>query len=124
MNPLLTTCPVCNERLSVVRLHCPNCDTSIEGRFETGRWGLLSRDQLEFLETFIRCEGKFTRMEKELGLSYPTLRGRFTEIVRHMGFAVGPEEAMAGDEDRHVILDELAAGKISSAEAMRLLEGK
>ncbi len=124
MNPLLTTCPVCHEPLSVVRLHCRNCDTAIEGRFETGRWGMLSPEQLNFLETFLRCEGKFTRMEKELGLSYPTLRSRFTEVLRQMGFSVEAEEPPAPtEEQRHRILDELASGKISSEDAMRLLEG-
>jgi hypothetical protein len=114
---------VCQERLSITRLHCRNCDTTIDGHFDLGRWGRVTNEQLEFLEMFIRCEGKFSRMEKEMGLSYPTLRSRLGEIIRQMGFSVGPEEAPPGDEERRSILDRLGRGEITSKEAMSLLEG-
>ena len=124
MTQMITICPVCGDRLSVQRLHCRSCDTSIEGHFETGRLGRLSAEQMAFVETFIRCEGKLNRMEGELGMSYPTLRARLTEVIRQMGFEVGPEEAGLSVEERHHILDELAQGKISSEQAMSLLEAE
>jgi hypothetical protein len=124
MNRVLTACPVCGEKLAITRLHCRTCDTAIEGHFELGRMGRLSTEQLEFAETFLRCEGKLNRMERELGLSYPTLRSRLTDLIRQMGFMVGPEDAGVSDTVRHRILDDLASGKISSEEAMRLLEGE
>ena len=123
MNPILTTCPVCAGALTVTRLHCRSCDTAVEGHFETGRMGRLRADQLQFVETFIRCEGKLNRMERELGLSYPTLRSRLTEVITQMGFELGPEPAEISDKQRHRILDELAQGEISSEQAMQLLQG-
>ena len=90
MNQMLTTCPVCDERLSITRFHCRNCDTTIEGHFDIGRFGRLSAEQMDFLEIFVRCEGKLSRMEPELGMSYPTLRARLTEIIHSLGFPVGP----------------------------------
>jgi hypothetical protein len=117
------TCPVCEHRLTVTRLHCRNCDTTIEGHFETGRMGRLSAEQLSFVETFMRCEGKLNRMEGVLGLSYPTLRSRLSQVIQAMGFEVGPEQADTSDEQRHQILDELASGQISSERAIELLEG-
>jgi hypothetical protein len=123
MNPVLTVCPVCSERLSITRLECRSCDTAIEGQFEIGRLGRLSSEQLDFVETFIKCEGKLNRMEPELGMSYPTLRARLNDVIRTMGFPIGPEVERLSDEERHQILDDLALGKMSSAEAMRLLEG-
>jgi hypothetical protein len=123
MNPILTTCPVCEERLSITRLHCRNCDTTIEGHFDFGRLGRLNAEQLNFLETFIRCEGKLNRMEPEMGMSYPTLRARLHEIIQTMGFTVGTDIGRMSDEERHRILDELASGKLSSEEAMQMLEG-
>ncbi|HLF81097.1 MAG TPA: DUF2089 domain-containing protein [Anaerolineales bacterium] len=123
MNPLLTTCPVCAGALTVTRLHCRSCDTSVEGHFETGRIGRLRADQMQFVETFIRCEGKLNRMERELGLSYPTLRSRLTEVITQMGFELGPEPAEISDKQRHRILDELASGEISSEQAMQQLQG-
>jgi hypothetical protein len=122
MNRLLTACPVCGERLEVTRLLCRSCDTALEGHFDLGRLGRLSPDQLHFVETFVRCEGRLNRMEREMELSYPTLRSRLGDIIRQMGFAVGPEAATGAAEERHRILDELAAGRITSEEAMRALE--
>jgi hypothetical protein len=77
---------------------------------------------VRFVEAFIRCEGKLNRLEVELGMSYPTLRSRLTEIIRDMGYDVEPEPPSLGEEERHRILDDLARGEISSEEAMRLLE--
>jgi len=122
MNILLTNCPVCGDPLAVTRLHCRKCDTTVEGHFEVGRLGRLTPEQVSYVEAFVRCEGKLNRMEREVGLSYPTLRARLTEIIRQMGFVVGAETAVL-DEERHRVLDELAAGKITSEEAMRALEG-
>lgn len=122
MNAMPRLCPVCEHRLSVTRMHCRNCDTAIEGYFDTGRIGRLAPEQLAFVETFVRCEGKLNRMERELKLSYPTLRSRLTEVIEQMGFEVGPGEPELSDEERHQILDGLARGDISSEEAMRMLE--
>ena len=122
MNQMLTTCPVCDERLSITRFHCRNCDTTIAGHFDIGRFGRLSAEQMNFLEVFVRCEGKLSRMEPELDMSYPTLRARLTEIIRSLGFPVGPETKLINDEERHKILDDLASGKLTSEEAMQLLE--
>ena len=122
MTSLLTTCPICGHQLTVTRLHCRNCDTAIEGHFETGRMGRLTPDQMGFVETFLRCEGKLNRMEGALGLSYPTLRSRLTQVIQQMVFEVGPEEPELGDEQRHRILDDLASGEITSEAAMELLE--
>jgi hypothetical protein len=122
MNQMLTTCPVCRDQLSITRFHCRNCDTTIDGYFDIGRLGRLSTEQLEFVETFLRCEGKLSRMEPELDMSYPTLRARLTDVIRTMGFQVGPETGGLDEAERRQILDDLASGKLSSEEAMRLLE--
>lgn len=124
MRTMLTLCPVCGERLTVARLHCRSCSTSIEGQFDPGPLGRLTGEQLSFVETFVRCEGKLNRMEREVGLSYPTLRSRLTEVIRQMGYAVGVEAPALSDEERHQVLDLLASGDIDSAEAMRRLEGE
>ncbi len=126
MKTLPGKCPICGENLTVTRVHCRNCDTTIEGQFSLGVLELLSKEQLLFVETFVRCEGKLNRMEKEMGLSYPTLRSRLTELIRAMGYEVGQEEpATAGiaDEDRRRVLEDLAAGRISTEQAVKSLQG-
>lgn len=127
MKTLPGKCPICGENLTVTRIHCRNCDTTIEGQFSLGMLELLSREQLLFVETFIRCEGKLNRMEKEMGLSYPTLRSRLTELIQALGYDVGQEEwppaAGISDEARRHILEELAAGRLSTEQAVKSLQG-
>lgn len=128
MNQVLNKCPVCKSDLLVTRLHCLQCLTTIEGHFrpEANSFAALSPEQLQFLLTFIRCEGRFNRMEEELGLSYPTLRNRFNEILRALGFEPGREEAPVrlSAEDRMRVLDDLAEGRISPEDAQKRLLGK
>jgi hypothetical protein len=125
MHSAPTRCPICQSEMEVVRLHCPSCDTSIEGHFESGNFANLSREQLEFMITFVRCEGKINRMEQEVGLSYPTIRNRLHEVIRALGFEPGKEEVTEiSDEKRRSILEDLDAGKISADDAMRILRGE
>ena len=124
MHPILTRCPVCSGELAVTRLRCTGCDTTIEGRFETGPFAELSAEQRAFVETFVRCEGKFTRMQGEMGLSYPTLRARLYDIIRALGYEPGGEEPVGmPDEARRQVLADLNAGRITADEAVRLLKG-
>src|ERR1700752_2484985 len=113
-----TRCPVCKSELEITRLHCPSCDTSIEGRFTGGPIAHLTAEHLDFIVTFVRCEGKINRMEQELGLSYPTIRNRLHEVIRALGFEPGKDEpAEVSPETRSTVLADLESGKISPNEA-------
>jgi hypothetical protein len=125
MNTSLTRCPVCGNELTITRLHCEVCDTTLEGHFTGGPFAHLSVEQLNFIETFVRCEGKITRMETELALSYPTIRNRLHEVIRALGYEPGKEEPVEITEDkRSQVLEDLEAGKISADDAMRVLRGE
>jgi hypothetical protein len=108
----------------VERYRCESCDTRVEGRFENSAFPGLTVEQVEFIRTFVRCEGKITRMEDEIGLSYPTIRNRLHEVIRALGYEPGGAEEPAGlsEEDRQRILEDLDLGRISAEEAMRLLK--
>ncbi len=126
MNPLIYKCPVCDEDLVITHLYCSHCRTTIEGKFNlpSSPFSRLSPEQMQFLLTFIRCEGKFNRMEEELKLSYPTLRSRFNELLQSMGFEAEEEaEIKLSPEERKRILSELNKGKISAEEAQVRLKG-
>lgn len=125
MKPSLNKCPVCGEDLSVARYHCDTCDTSIEGRFENSAFPGLNAEQIEFVKTFVRCEGKINRVEGELGLSYPTIRNRLHEVIRALGFEPGKDEAPdISEEQRRSVLEDLDKGNISADKAMRILRGE
>ena len=124
MHPVIHECPICGEALAVTRLHCRNCDTSLEGHFALGRFHTLSPEQLHFAETFIRCEGKINRVEDELKISYPTVRARLHELIRAMGYEVREEPLPAPKAvDRRAILAQLERGELSAEEAARQLAG-
>ena len=120
-----TRCPVCQSQLEVTKLHCSSCDTSIEGRFTGGTIAHLTAEHLDFIVTFIRCEGKINRVEQEIGLSYPTIRNRLHEVIRALGFEPGKDEPMdVSAEKRSSVLTDLEEGKISADDAMRILRGE
>jgi hypothetical protein len=89
-----------------------------------GRLYQLAPEQLGFIETFIRCEGKITRVERELGISYPTVRSRLHDVIHALGYEVGEEEAPPDDKERQEILENLSAGRVTSEEAIQLLRGE
>ena len=123
MYAVIGQCPICQDDLIVTRLHCRNCDTTLEGHFELGNLRKLTPEQLSFIETFIRCEGKITHVEQELGISYPTVRSRLHDVIRVLGYEVGEEEPTPDETKRRAVLEDLAQGRISSEKAVELLQG-
>lgn len=129
---VIATCPVCASELVVTRLHCRSCGTTLEGDFSVGRFGRLSREQLGLLESFLRSRGNLREMERELGISYPTVRGRVEALVRALGFGARADaesdvdDPAPGDDptvrvavagSRTAILERLARHEISAEEA-------
>lgn len=123
MYPVIGRCPVCGDTLAVTRLHCRSCDSALEGQFSLGRFYQLSPEQLAFVETFIRCEGKLTRLQQDLGISYPTARSRLTQVIRALGYEVQEQAEPVSAGERKAILEQLAGGEISSEDAVELLKG-
>ena len=125
MNKLPSYCPICQSTLEVTRVYCAHCDTTIDGHFapSANPFAVLNKEQMHFLMTFIRCEGRFNRMEEELNLSYPTLRNRLQEILKALGFEPKADDVKLSAEERMQILDLLAKGEISAEEAQNQLSG-
>ncbi len=114
-------CPVCSHDLEAVRLQCTNCGTAVEGHFELSKFSRLDPEQLAFLELFLKARGNIKEVEREMGLSYPTVRGRLDDLLTALGYAAEPERKTEGTRRRREVLDALDAGKISAEEALRLL---
>ena len=122
---VISTCPVCSSELAVTRLHCRSCGTTLEGDFSVGRFGRLNREQLALLESFLRSRGNLREMERELGISYPTVRSRVEALVRSLGFGPRSDEdaAPAGEpgQTREDILERLARREITAEEAAQAI---
>jgi hypothetical protein len=95
---VISTCPVCSGELAVTRLHCRSCGTTLEGEFSVGRFGRLTREQLLLLESFLRSRGNLRDMERELSISYPTVRSRVEALVRALGFGPRADSDEAADD--------------------------
>jgi hypothetical protein len=127
MYQVLGSCPVCGGELEVARLHCPTCDTAIEGTFGLGRIYHLSRDQAQFVEVFLKNRGSLKDVGLELDISYPTVVNRLNDTLIALGYRerVKPaDETPPAPDQRRDILDRLARGEIGADEAARLLKGK
>ena len=128
MNKLIEKCPICSHELTITKVFCEQCGTTMSGQFgSTGsRFNKLTEEQMDFLMAFIRCEGKFNRMEEELNLSYPTLRNRFNDILAVMGFEGNrsDEEHTLSKDDRIEILQKLDKGTLNPEQAELMLRGK
>jgi hypothetical protein len=108
----------------VARYSCESCDTSIEGRFENSAFPGLNNEQIEFVKTFVRCEGRIKRMEDELHVSYPTIRNLLQDVIRAMGYEPGKDVSPeVSDEKRRSVLEDLDLGRITAEDATRMLRG-
>ena len=112
-------CPVCQTTMEVVRLQCPSCSTVIEGQFSLGRFQRLTSEQLQFVETFMRCRGVIKDVEEQMGISYPTVRGRLDNVIRALGYEP-PDEGSPQDRRRN-LLEDVRNGRLTVEEAHRLL---
>lgn len=116
-------CPVCDSPMNVTRLACEKCGTAIEGSFETCRFCQLTKEQKEFIEIFIVSRGNIKEVERVLGISYPTVRGRLEAVIEALGYradskAADDEEAAAR---RKSVLESLSRGEITAEQALKML---
>ena len=118
-------CPVCDHEMKISKLTCTYCPTKIEGEFSSCKFCRLPAEQLIFMEAFIKCRGNIKEVEKELGISYPTVRSRLDSVIEALGYAVDKERVPENDKEnsheesvrRQEILEALGRGEISAQEA-------
>jgi hypothetical protein len=116
-------CPVCGDELSITRLSCGNCKTSLEGNFASCKYCKLADEQIEFLEVFIGCRGNIKEVERELGISYPTVRNRLEGLIEALDCKVEKNPILDEEEEarRQSILTDLGKGEIDYREAAKRL---
>jgi len=118
---ILENCPTCGEDLEITQLHCTSCETAISARYTPCRFCRLSPESLRLIETFLRSRGNVKEMERELGLSYPTVRARLDEALRELGVGGETRVEEESTDRRQEILEQLNRGEIKAAEAAVLL---
>ncbi|MGG3468949.1 DUF2089 domain-containing protein [Neobacillus pocheonensis] len=116
--PLITNCPVCSKQLKITKLQCTHCHTTVENEFQLSKFAALGQDQLQFIETFLKCRGNIKEVEKELGISYPTVRGKLDDIITSLGYTTNKKMEI----DKKKIVSMLEKGEITAEEAIHLLK--
>lgn len=100
----------------VKTLKCNSCQTEIQGEFTLSQFNYLPKDLLHFAEVFLKNRGNIKEIEKELGVSYPTVRRMLDETIKSLGFVTSELKT------RKDVLDQLENGEISVEVANDLLK--
>ncbi len=111
-------CPVCSSKLRVVKLKCSKCGTTIENEFELSKFEYLSDEQLKFMEVFVMCRGNIKDVERELGISYPTVRAKLDEVIVALGYPVSKKPSVNQNE----IIELLEKGEITADAALSMMK--
>ena len=116
-----SVCPVCGGEYEITTLTCKKCKSELGGHFSGCEFCNLSEDDKRFILTFLKCRGSIKDVEKELGISYPTVRGKLDGVIKRLGLAttVSAEEIK---EERKLIFERLDRGEITADQAAELLK--
>jgi hypothetical protein len=116
----LGKCPICGSNTEITRISCNECDTVIEGHFQLCRFCRLTAEQKTFIDVFIKCRGNIKEVERELGVSYPTVKNRLEDVATALGYKAEPVQPATGS--RKGILDKLNNGEITVEDAINLMK--
>ena len=93
----------------------------MRGRFPRCEFCALPEEQLSFLRLFVARRGNLRELERELGISYPTVRGRLDELLKALGYNAGPT-LLDRQQRRRQVMEDLREGRVAPEEAVRLLK--
>ena len=137
--PVISECPVCKHDLHVEGLSCSHCGTTIQGQFSLSKFNYLDTEQLYFIEVFVKNRGNIKAIEKEMDLSYPTIKKMLDEVIVSLGYKLDsseefpPQKEKEKEKDKEKeepkagpskidILEQLNSGTIKVEEAIEILK--
>lgn len=112
-------CPLCGGEVRITQIRCQSCDSEINSRFETSALGKLPAEYQKFITVFLRHRGNIKQVEKEIGISYPTINKMLEGINRLLG-----AEKTQSAPSRKEILDAIEKGEISVKDATIILKNR
>ena len=121
MRKVLEQCPSCGGELEITRVNCTRCETVVSGRYQPCRFCKLPPASVQFLEAFIKNRGNVKEMERELGISYWTIRSQLNDLIEELGFEVDSSAKAEREEEvkkqRRAILEQIDRGELSASDA-------
>lgn len=103
--------------IRIEKVKCASTGFSVEGPFETPALFQLDEDQFAIVESLVINGGNLKKVAEEIGVSYPTLRGRLDEIIEIL-----KAESAKMQAKRMEILDSVEKGEISADEGAKRLQ--
>src|SRR5690606_15315527 len=99
-NKALTACPVCNHDLHITHLSCDHCHTEIKGEFQFSKFNYLNAETLYFIEIFVKNRGNIKAVEKEMNISYPTVKKYLDEAIVSLGYKLDESDDEVFEEPK------------------------
>mgnify|MGYP001035415985 FL=1 len=100
--------------LVVTEIQSKKKDITVRGEFQLSKFDYLTKEQQYFIEVFIKNQGNIKQIEKELGISYPTVKKSLEEVTQALGYKV---EDSKDDEKRMEIFERIRKGELTIEEA-------
>lgn len=113
--PTPSRCPSCGGDLTVTRLKCGACEAVVEGEFSPCPVCRLDENERDLFGLFMQARGNLKDVQRELGVSYPTVRARIDRMFEQY------EQMGSHLHTPMDVLKLLEAGEIDVDEAERRL---
>src|SRR5690554_1354772 len=136
-NNVITSCPVCSHDLHITHLSCDHCHTEIKGEFSFSKFNYLNVETLYFIEVFVKNRGNIKAVEKEMNISYPTVKKYLDEAISSLGYAVDENDEAPNAKDtsntykfnedfiknkQQEILNKIKTGEMKVEEAIKIIK--
>ena len=116
---LPVSCPLCGDSIEVTRIKCNDCGCEINANFKVSGFSLLPVEYQKFMAVFLRHRGNISAVEKELGISYPTINKMLDSINKVLESTTYQKPL-----DRKEILDAIDKGQMSVRDATYILKNR
>lgn len=116
MKQFFSKCPICGNQTTVTSYRCQSCGTEIKGNFEPNEFNNLSKEDLEFLRTYLRNRGNLTKVAERFRISYPTAHSYFNRVLAKLGYIRSEHFPYAE------ILEKLEKNEIDFSTALSLIK--
>ncbi|HLT00443.1 MAG TPA: DUF2089 domain-containing protein [Acholeplasma sp.] len=120
LNPVITCCPVCNHDLHITHLECDHCHTKIQGDFGFSKFNYLTPETLLFIELFVKNRGNIKSVEKEMNVSYPTVKKYLEEAIVALGYKPDADENDEAIDEIHTAKAEGKKAVVLDAKQLKL----
>lgn len=112
-------CPLCGGFIEVTQIKCAGCGSEINGSFKAEGISTLPAEYQKFIAVFMRHRGNIKAVEKELGISYPTINKMLDSINTMLDATATIQEKPL---TRKEILDSIERGEMSVKDATFILK--